>query len=1269
MSLNKQYKNDENLLRKKARVFINKYLNFGIIENFQKQTSNILHSVSDISYNLESLLIIIEFIDNLQFEIYSKKELLDNLQKTIKKEDTSFNKVIFALNEKEKLLNKQFNSLREKEIRVAIREKVVKGILNNRITNIKSIVSKDYYKNLNKSNRNLEFNIKNNKKYKFFSLFDKIISQHQRIENLRLENLYTQLAQRDKKKINKPKFKVKKTNSTSNIQDKHIDFSNEKSTEKRKKDFCCIYNDKLPIHKMKSVDNKSKNVLSLSFSQKDNHHITYDYTVNDFDIEDEKEISFEKEKNNIIQKETIKNDLKEKIGKLIKSKINNNSKDEETPRTQTNEQVNYKNILELSFRDVNRQKKCTQNVQNENYTIKNIKNYFNDSNVQNMENKIEKSKITSNSEKIISINNERFKLYQNLFFSEKVIGDHNLKNELFLNSKRSSMEINDKEEFIHNINSNPLKELNEKRNNQTEKINYNDNYRVKKENKEEEIILNKDDQGNIIQTTEYEIKDEIEDNENNKKCQEEKSEKEEDKRHLLSSKENLTKKFDENSDKQKMTEKAYEEEKITLNEVSQKEIQYTKNNIAEFEEAQNILICQPPELCDQITDHSDSKNIRQKSKHIKDMTEEKKDKPFENVANNNTMKSKMKKENSKEECINSPNEKLFNIQIKDEDIPAESNNLEKDNIINSQPIKSKERIQPQDIEEITIDDNNKTINSEKPINENQKVIELIKWDEENLIQIMDKTGEKQESNKELLNEENKIFNDEQVNLTIQTEKDEKVHKIDSFNNRENNFEEGTDDNEAKSNNNHLQNVTINEESNEISKVGQIDNKKALDTNINDEIIIKNPNIPLIRDVIVLDNSFGSTDIICQETTKKNNFDELDYEHINKENEILNNSKQNEIKNINSNQELRQFFDKEELNQEENKENGNIHKKKVMFKESIEEEQRNEEKNSLLFNKTENIPFIDTNQFPVEEQKTKASQPINSIEIIKDSVHSSPIIKSLSQISNSGQFIIENDQLSQIPQLSPEKKNEKLNSFDSNQQISKKNNSTLFLVQETQYNIYYDDNSEYSRKTAFEPGKRPHLCTGEDNILVLSKENNFCINQNLRKTANGKPFKKKPLIKPGIKEFDFWGLFNFWDKKNEKPKLIKPIIKSNLGVVIADEKTKKGYEKIKTLIMKRLHQIYTLIKNYNKKKEKLFQLFWKYSKKILYVDIIIKIFGELKVKNDNFIFSTISEDMINSREDINYTKNLKEIQKITKETKIIEANLAKFTNEIGVKSKL
>ena len=44
-------------------------------------------------------------------------------------------------------------------------------------------------------------------------------------------------------------------------------------------------------------------------------------------------------------------------------------------------------------------------------------------------------------------------------------------------------------------------------------------------------------------------------------------------------------------------------------------------------------------------------------------------------------------------------------------------------------------------------------------------------------------------------------------------------------------------------------------------------------------------------------------------------------------------------------------------------------------------------------------------------------------------------------------------------------------------------------------------------------------------------------------------------------------------------------------------------------------------------------------------------------------------MINSREDINYTNNLKEIQKITKETKIIEANLAKFTNEIGVQSKL
>ena len=122
MSVNKQFKNDEHLLRKRVRRFIDKYLSYEIIEKFQQQTSNVLHSVSDISYNLESLLIILEFIDSLQFEIIGKKELLTNLQKTKKIESTNFNNIIFALNEKENLLNKQFNSLRDKEIRVAMKE-------------------------------------------------------------------------------------------------------------------------------------------------------------------------------------------------------------------------------------------------------------------------------------------------------------------------------------------------------------------------------------------------------------------------------------------------------------------------------------------------------------------------------------------------------------------------------------------------------------------------------------------------------------------------------------------------------------------------------------------------------------------------------------------------------------------------------------------------------------------------------------------------------------------------------------------------------------------------------------------------------------------------------------------------------------------------------------------------------------------------------------------------------------------------------------------
>lgn len=1285
MSVNKQFKNDENLLRKRARRFIDKFLSYEIIEKFQQRTSNVLHSVSDISYNLESLLIILEFIDSLQFEIIGKKELLTNLQKTKKVESTNFNKIIFDLNEKENLLNKQFNSLRDKEIRVAIREKIANGILNNRITNIKSIISKDYYKNPKKTTKIHDFNIQNLKKYKLYSLFDKIISQHQKIENLRLENLYIQLEQREKKNKNKQKTRVKKTNSASNINNKQFDFSNKKSIEKKKKDFLFIRYDKIPIQKMNSVDNNSKNVLSLSFSQKeskDNRHITYDYSVNDFEFEDERRNSIEKEINDFVKRETIKNDLKEKIRKLIKSRVNN-SKDNEIINIQDDENANYNNTFELSFRDENGQKKIKRNIKhqnaNEEYSIiKNMKNIFNESNIQTIESKREKINNTNNSEKNSSINIKRLKLYQNLFFSEKNLGEQHSKNclELFLNSKRNSMEINDKGEFINQLNSNSQNQLNEKRNNQNEEI----NYRIKNDKKEEELISNKDDQGNIVQSTQCEI----EDYDKNKKYQEEKQEKEIDKEYIIGSNENFTKKSEDKSNDIKKKDKIYEEES---NKKKQTEISNSKNNTSKFEDEHNIINGQPlkTELPHKVPEFSNSKQINQTNEYINYINVEKDKEQFEN-SKNYEMKSNLIGRDVEDNDINGPH--VMDIQEKAVNIPRILEQMQpENNDIDSQLNKNYEKIQPQDINNVksgnTITyDNNIIIHFDRQMNESQVIHGLSKMDEINLINPSDKIEEKIDNMEEKLNEEKNINNDNYdiINITNQIKNDQTTLPINNkFKKKQNSFNEkkdnnGIDNKEIKIQDNSLHNVSIKEEGAAISKKEQIYNKETLSTQQNKEILQKYGTIPSINNDIKLDDSFSSKHLICQpnnEIEKKsylNEFENIKAQIIYKSEGEVNQNKQ---KNIKSNQELLEILDNQELlNQDESKAEENNYKTKVMLMGNPEQEQKIEEKDSLLFSKIESIPLLDSNQLPLGVRKVEISQPINSLEVINDSLHSSPIIKSLSQRSNSGQFIMENEQLSQLSQFSPEKKHEKTNNFDSNQNKSKKENSSLFFVPETQYNIYYDDNSEYSRKTAYDPAKRPYIYTGEDNNLILSKEHDFCINQNLRKTEMARPF-KRPLIKPGIKEFDFWGLFNFWDKKknDEKPQLILPVIKRNLAGVIIEEKIKKGYEKIKALIMKKLQNIYLLIKSYDIKKQKLYELFWKYSKKKLYINIIIKIFVELKIKNDNFIFSTISEDMINSREDINYTNNLKEIQKITKETKIIEANLAKFTNEIGVKSKL
>ena len=123
---------------------------------------------------------------------------------------------------------------------------------------------------------------------------------------------------------------------------------------------------------------------------------------------------------------------------------------------------------------------------------------------------------------------------------------------------------------------------------------------------------------------------------------------------------------------------------------------------------------------------------------------------------------------------------------------------------------------------------------------------------------------------------------------------------------------------------------------------------------------------------------------------------------------------------------------------------------------------------------------------------------------------------------------------------------------------------------------FGDESFESRKTAFHPVKRPYLFS--DSSMVLAQENSICITQMPRRTVGPIIRSSKPTIKPGIKKFDFFGLFK------PKQKLLPPILKKeNLKDKIIKEKIKQGI-KILTIKLFRKH-IFNLLKTIPSKPNK------------------------------------------------------------------------------------
>ena len=270
----------------------------------------------------------------------------------------------------------------------------------------------------------------------------------------------------------------------------------------------------------------------------------------------------------------------------------------------------------------------------------------------------------------------------------------------------------------------------------------------------------------------------------------------------------------------------------------------------------------------------------------------------------------------------------------------------------------------------------------------------------------------------------------------------------------------------------------------------------------------------------------------------------------------------------------------------------------------------------------------------EKERTKQEQSIEILNEIIDNVKTVPE-NQMNEISHSQISMISSQGKENFEQSSIQKES--------------------ILMPETQCNINYDDVSEHSRKTAMVPVNRPNIFNDSSSLMEI-KESELCISQ-YRKTEMNRP-RERYIIKPGKDKFDFWALFGF-GKKKEKPKLIVPVIKKNLALVIKEAKIKKG-NKIIIKVYRKKANLIQQINNYIKIVS-LYQMIWRYFKKKEYIDTMREVSIEERKKSERIFDYTISEGS-NIKEE-KYTNNINKMKEIVNETKSIEKDLTEFIKGI------
>ena len=402
-NVNKQI-NDNNIQNKKG----NTCLTYSVLEKLQKKSASILRDNCNIAHELESIIIITEFISSYEKEIEEKQQLLNRIKEKEKKGLSPFDNLMSFLHERETILNKQFDDLKEKDIRLSTKEKIIQKILDKKIKSIKNISSLDYYKTMNKQKSTKYYSIQDEKKYKLCLLLENLITYHRKIDSLREAN-----------KDNQNETRIIKNN-------KIIKTNSAQLLSKNNEPLIIKNRNRNSYHREYSMENKDNKII-LSFTNKTN-------------AEREEENIEEKDINN----KKIKKDLKEKIKEEIKTQIDSNRNKEISIN-----KIPFDRIDDISFREGPNQNdnslivqsKREQKEESHKNVIEEIAKALIESNTQTLESiEPQKESIQSDS-RVNNIRKTRLKAYQQLFSSEKQLNNqqHNIYLEKFLNSQRNSL--------------------------------------------------------------------------------------------------------------------------------------------------------------------------------------------------------------------------------------------------------------------------------------------------------------------------------------------------------------------------------------------------------------------------------------------------------------------------------------------------------------------------------------------------------------------------------------------------------------------------------------------------------------------------------------------------------------------------------------------------------------------------------------------------------------------------------------------------------------